>query len=97
MEAIVSLLILGILMTTIVSIIRFSLVMTGISLNEAAVAQTGFNDLIHEDYPSAPAVPLTFTLDFDNPFINIEASHNVILYNEENTLAFMPDLGSGGG
>ena len=75
MEAIVSLLILGIFMTTVVSIVRYSLVMTGMALSEATAAQTGFNQLIHEDFGSPPptSVILTFSLDLDDPFIDIVA------------------------
>jgi len=46
MEALVSMMILGILMTTVVSIIRFSMVMTGRSLTDATGTQEAFNELI---------------------------------------------------
>jgi len=47
MEALVSLLILGLLITSLLSIIRFSLVVTGDSLRNAAETQRIFNELIH--------------------------------------------------
>jgi len=50
MEAIVSLAILGILMTTLVSIVRFSMVMTSSAMSRATEAQDGYNLLILENY-----------------------------------------------
>jgi len=47
METLVSLLIMGILITSLLSIIRFSLVLSGDSLRNAADSQGRFNDLIH--------------------------------------------------
>ena len=60
MEAIVSLLILGILMTTLITIVRFSMTMTGNAINEAEDAQNAFNNLILENYTGAGGT-LTFT------------------------------------
>jgi len=85
MEAIVSLLILGILMTTIVAIIRFSMVLTGNALSNASGAQDRYNALIHENYSGA-TVELTITSNL--PY-GIIASHNVIQSPDEST-AFFP-------
>ena len=60
MEAIVSLAILGILMTTLVSIIRFSMVMTSTAMSRATETQDSYNILILEDYAGASG-SITFT------------------------------------
>jgi len=60
MEAIVSLLILGILMTTIVSIIRFSTSLTSNALFTSDGMQTEFNDLITDDYPATTEKKVLF-------------------------------------
>jgi hypothetical protein len=80
MEALVSLMILGILMTTIVATIRFSMVLTGDSLNKADIAQEGFNELILGDYDDE--ADIRFSSD------DITATHPVYYHNEGNTIAF---------
>jgi len=91
MEALVSVLILGMLLGTIVSIIRFSLAMTGTTLREATVAQTEINDLILDKYPS----PSSGTLKFTSTNAAIEAEHGIVFYSENGVTAFYPG-GSGG-
>jgi len=85
MEAIVSLLILSILLTTIVTIIRFSTSMTAKSIASADAAQDRFNTLILEDYIGGVET-ITFTSDD----ADIEASHEVDLYNADGIVAFTP-------
>ena len=93
MEAIVSLLILSILMTTIVSVIRFSMVMTGISIREATLTQNDMNNLRLEDLgASLSPVRLTFTSE---DYSQIEAFHNIEFHAENNIVAFYP-VGVGG-
>jgi len=93
MEAIVSLLILGILMTTIVSVIRFSMVMTGNSIREATTTQNDMNDIRLENLgASSSLVLLTFTA---NGYNLIEASHDINFHAENNIVAFYP-VGNGG-
>ena len=87
MEALVSLLILGILLTTIVSIIRFSMIMTGNSINDAAAAQDLVNELMIEEYPSSNTGLLTLSI----PGIMITAEHNVLYYSEDGITAFRPN------
>ena len=75
MESIVALMILGILMTTIVSIIRFSMVMTSSALSSSDEAQRDFNNLIHETYSTSTTGALTFTpapLSANNPNRNTD-------------------------
>ena len=98
MEAVVSLLILGILMTTIVSIIRFSTVITGNSLSNADNAQELSNRLITEDYPADSISELNFSFTKNEPGtpeIFIETKHDVAFYQEEGLIAFHPVTGSG--
>ena len=94
MEAIVSLLILGILMTTIVSVIRFSMTMTGTSIRDATITQSDMNSLRLEDLgENLSPVLLTITAD---GYIQIDASHDVELHVENNIVAFYP-IGNVGG
>ena len=62
METIVSLVIMGLLITSLLAIIRFSLVLTGDALSNASVSQSGFNDLIHNVNYSGDPTTLTFTI-----------------------------------
>jgi len=91
MEALVSVLILGILLGTIVSIIRFSLALTGSTLRDATEAQTEINDLILDQYPEATKGKLTFT----SADADIDAEHEIVFYSDDGIAAFYPD-GSGG-
>ena len=91
MEALVSVLILGMLMGTIVSIIRFSLVMTGNTLRDATVSQTEINDLILDQYPAPAKGKVTFT----SADAEIDAGHDIVYYSENGIAAFYPD-GNGG-
>jgi hypothetical protein len=94
MEAVVSLLILGILMTTVVTIIRFSMVMTGNSIINAADSQEGFNQIITVE--SGAFSPSTLTLTFSHvpdpdAFVPvIDVNHLVNPATEENVTAFRP-------
>ncbi|MCL2424794.1 MAG: hypothetical protein FWD05_00485 [Oscillospiraceae bacterium] len=85
MEAIVSLLILSILLTTIVTIIRFSTSMTAASIADAETSQNMFNALILESYDGEAEI-ITFTSDD----ADIEVSHGVNLYNADGIIAFTP-------
>jgi len=92
MEALVSMLILGILLTTIVSVIRFSMALTGNAVNDAAASQEIINDLIHENYPSGNTVELSF----QSTTFDIDVRHNVVLYSTDDVTAFSPVTGTGG-
>jgi len=89
MEAIVSLLILGILLTTVVTIIRFSTSLTSTSITAANEAQDRFNSLILEsfdEYSSSYEAIVTFASDS----IDIEVSQDIIIYGEDGIVAFAP-------
>lgn len=88
MEAVVSMLILGILLTTVVSIIRFSLVMTGNSVSDATAKQDAVNTLITTDFAGT-----TKTLSFKSttPGIMIDTSHSVTYLTEDGITVFRPD------
>ena len=73
MEAVVSLLILGLLMTTIVTIIRFSLVMTGNSIINAGKTQEEINNLIRDEYTNSVTTSIVFVSE-DNTII---ATHEI--------------------
>jgi len=62
METLVSLLIMGILITSLLSIIRFSLVLTGDSLSNALESQGNFNTLFHGSNYDATSTKLDFTI-----------------------------------
>jgi hypothetical protein len=94
MEAVVSMLILGMLMTTVVSIIRFSLFLTGNTLDNASRAQERFNALIHETYDGT-VVTLTFATGSSSPF-DISAEHEVTQSVDEEA-AFKPSTAPDGG
>ena len=93
MEALVSMMILGILMTTVVSIIRFSMVMTGRSLANANGTQAAFNVLINTDFPGTPET-LEFSLESSpgTGLFSVVANHGVIASSggEINATAFRP-------
>ena len=62
MEVVVSLLIMGLLLTSIMSIIRYSLAMTGDALTRSRRAQDIFNSyIINDGIYSGTSVDLTFT------------------------------------
>ena len=86
MEAVVSLLILGILLTTIVAIIQFSMVMTGNTLGTAEADQNSFNLLVQDGYDSSQAA-LVFTTNSD---YDLNSGHSVFVHNEDGTVAFRP-------
>jgi len=89
MESVISLLILGILLTTIVTVIRFSTSLTSASIIAANEAQNRFNTLIlenYDEYPSSLIATVTFTADD----VDIEASFDVVVYDEDGTIAFVP-------
>jgi len=90
MEAIVSLLILGILMTTIVAIIRFSMVMTGNFLREATQEQEDFNALLLGDYTGSPS---EISFNSADPDVNVSVTFDIEYYSDdeiENVIAFKP-------
>ena len=86
MEALASLLILGILMTTITAVIQFSLVMTSTSIGRANASQELINELKTTDYPGGQRV-----ISFSNTAISINAAHNIIYHTNDGITAFRPD------
>ena len=98
MEAVVSMLILSMFITTIVSIIRFSLVMSGDSIRTANENQNVVNLLVQGEYDTSALSEITFySVDYTSPFpdIEISATHdieiNVAVDGGLNILAFKPD------
>ena len=91
MEALVSVLILGILLATVISIIRFSLTTTGNTIRDAAEAQTKINGLMFDQYPAETSGVLTFRSS-DGA---IDAEHDAVFYSDNGIIAFYP-AGSGG-
>jgi len=89
METIVSLLILSILLTTIFTIIRFSTSLTSDSIIRAKESQDRFNALVLEDYDELPESALS-TITFTSDDAEIEASHDVIVYDVDGVVAFAP-------
>ena len=90
MEAIVSLLILGILMTSIVGVIRFSLVMTGNATRDATLAQEIIND-----FKLAPTggTPGEMRFQFQVAGTTVVATHNIRVFEDDvyNFVAFHPE------
>ncbi|MDR2590102.1 MAG: hypothetical protein LBC71_03845 [Oscillospiraceae bacterium] len=74
MESIVALVVLGMLMTTVMSIIAFSLTMTARSIRNSTHTQAEFNELfLGEGFDPADSFTLTIsTSDFD-------VSHDVLV------------------
>ena len=89
MEAIVSLLILSILLSTIVAIIRFSTVITATSLSNATEAQNTVNSLALEQYASEETPLLTFSF-VSTTGESVTATHNIYLSSEDTIIAFRP-------
>ena len=98
MEIVVSLLIMGILITTIMTVIRLSLVMTGDSLSRAREAQVTFNDLIlnNDGAYNGGTAELLFTITVV-PFDPDDTAppptyviHDVELSGDDNIVAFRP-------
>ena len=86
MEVIVSMLILGILMTTLFSIVRFSLALTGSSIAKAEETQNLLNKLSLDDYPDHET--RKFYLESSDGVI--KAMHDVEYFPDENLVAFRP-------
>ena len=87
METLVSMLILGILLTTVVSTIRFSLGVTGDSLRNAEESQTHMNNLVTGNFTTAPHV-----LTFSSANITITGTkHNVKYIAEDGLVVFLPE------
>ena len=98
MEAVVALVILGILMTTILTIIRFSLAMTGGTIRNATDTQDDFNSLIHEVYITPSTSNITFSFEIpasEGPIIGTVV-HAVDVSNLQDAVAFRPASGGGG-
>lgn len=100
METLVSLLIMGLLITSLLSIIRFSMVLTGDSLSNATASQEIFNAMTHGDGDSyaTGTTELVFTLT--SPLLNsdITATQGVHMSIEpEVPAAFIPNVPAGGG
>ena len=91
MEALVSVLILGMLMATIVSVIRFSMVMTGNTLMDAATAQNEINNLKFDDYASNPGEFSSGELTLSNSVWNINAGQTIEFYSDNGIIAFYPE------
>jgi len=82
METLVSLLIMGLLITSLLSIIRFSLVLTGDSLSNAQESQGNFNTLFHGNNYDTTTTTLVFTIvtptGVENPQANQEINLSLI-------------------
>lgn len=97
MEAVVSLLILGMLMTTVLTMIRFSLALTGDSLTNARENQEEINNLIHDIYPNSSNTNVTFysVISASDVPDGVISSAHVIVINipdagNQNVVAFKP-------
>ena len=100
METLVSLLIMGLLITSLLSIIRFSMVLTGDSLANANRAQTAFNGLRDgTNYNTTATRELRFTIVMPTPLtdnttaqVNVYPGNNIFLTpaNEITPRAFIP-------
>jgi len=91
-EAIVSFVILGMLLTTVFGIIRFSLVMSGDSISDANADQAHVNELVLEDDSRwSAAVTAEIVFRSVDPALDIEAVHDIQLYDQDGMLAFIPD------
>jgi len=90
MEAIISLLLLAILLTTIVSIIRFSTSMTAASIINAETVQDRFNALILEDFDGYTTGETTVTFS-STDIPDVTATHSIVLYEEDGVIVFTPD------
>jgi hypothetical protein len=93
MEAVASLLILTILLTSIVYMIRFSLVLTGDTIVTASVAQEEINDIIRDDYGVGGGVTAQIIFDSECGLI-YNAHHQIVIYSPVgdglNVIAFRP-------
>jgi len=96
METLVSLLIMGLLITALLSIIRFSMVITGDALRNAGQAQGSVNTLItNANYTTAGTVTITIVPAATNPsgltLTGETATQNVRLSADEDFAgAFIP-------
>jgi len=90
MEALVSMLILGILLTTVVSTIRFSLGVTGDSLRDADASQLISNDLSTGNLTGGTQITVEFK--YNNPTLNmaINTTHDALYKEEDGIVAFRP-------
>jgi len=91
MEVVVSILIFGILLTTAVTIIRFSLVITGDAINRATVAQDMVNDLmVSDDLPSDGVIYFSFNCYATGVPVSRVSSHDVEYSDADGFLVFRP-------
>jgi Tfp pilus assembly protein PilV len=100
MEALVSLLILGLLLTTIVSIIRYSTAMTGQSMRVALIEQNTVNSLMLEDFTgrttTTPDPELRFHATIGTtPSFALSVTHSVVFTTQDDLTAFYPVPPSG--
>ena len=91
MEAIISILLLAILMTTVTLMIQTSLRMTANSMREAEEIQNlTFNPAILDTHPDLPAGIIIF--EMRNDYIDVEAQHDIRIYEDiEHIISFYPD------
>jgi len=99
MEAIVSLMILGILLTTLMTIVRFSMAITENAIEEAADAQVVYNVLINTEF-SGTGGTITFTpvTSPGAPVFTINPSHAITISTADpDIIAFRPPSPPTGG
>jgi len=97
-EAIISILLLAILMTTVTVMIQTSLRLTANSMTEAeGIQNLTFNPAILDTFPDLPEGIITFEklntgLSLIQDIIDIEADHNIRIYEDiGHILSFYPD------
>ena len=89
-------------MTTLLTIVRFSMAITANAIEEATDAQDGFNTMIHEGFSGLAGtltfVPLAITGESPPPTFPINPSHAITISTENpDIIAFSPPTASGGG
>jgi Na+-driven multidrug efflux pump len=98
MEALVSMLILGMLLVTVMAIIQYSMIQTAISSLEATEAQDRFNGLIIDEYDDEDDITVNFQAA-DLAQFDIDVTHdNVVQYTgdglaDSDIVAFHPFTG----
>jgi len=110
MEVVVSLLIMGLLLTSIMSIIRYSMAMTGNVLSNARIVQNEVNKFIHDNdnsifFTGTERIRFTGRINAlttpATPITPFIAAHDVDLAAENdlipNIIAFRPAVTAGGG
>jgi Tfp pilus assembly protein PilV len=96
MEAIVSVLLLSILLVTVTAMIQTSRNVTARSMQDAIALQEGRLNPVASaseniDPDDLDEVSITFTVP-SMPLLFINATHNILLYDNDNIVAFFPDV-----